>query len=133
MGKAGKDFLLKVNTEASTYVTLGGLRSAEFELTREAIDVTNHGSNQNKESLSGAGIKSMSLSGSGVFEDGATYDVVEDAYFDQTHLNFQIVDADSGKTYQGAFAVTSLSRTGAFDGAQEFSISLESSGAITRS
>lgn len=130
--KGGKDFLLKVNTTGTTFATLGGLRSKSMTINAESIDVTNHGSNQFKELLDSAGIKSMSLSGSGVHNgDAATLNLVDDTLLSQALLKFRIVDADSGRTYESKFKVTSFERAGEFNAEQTYSLSLESSGPIT--
>lgn len=130
--KGGKDLLLKINTTGSTYVTMGGLRTKNYSINGEGIDVTNHESGQRRTFLDGAGIVSMSLSGGGVHNgDAATLNLAEDNCLAQTLTNFQIVDADSGRTYQAAFKIVTFERTGEYNGAQEYSISLESSGSIT--
>lgn len=133
--KGGKDFLLKMESSAGsgTYNTIGGLRSTGFSREAEAIDVTSHGSNQNKELLSGAGIKSASISGEGVWDDNADKDTVEDIFENQSLWSFQVVDADTGITYQGTFKITSFERAGDYSAEQTFSISLESSGALSKS
>ena len=131
---AGKNFLLKVEDSAGagTYTTLGGLQTTTLTMAAEAIDSTTHGSNQNKEVLDGAGIKSMSISGSGLYESGATLTNVETAALDQTLTRFQVIDSSSGgRTYTGLFKITSVERGGGYNDAQAFSISLESSGSIT--
>lgn len=130
--KGGKDFLLKVDTGGSTFVTVGGLRSTTMTMNAEAIDVTNHGSNQNRLLLDGAGIYSMSVSGSGVHDgDGATLNLIDDNCQSQTLTPFQVVDDDSGRTYEASFKITSFERAGDYNNEQTYSISLESSGAVT--
>lgn len=132
--KGGKDLLLKLEDSAGagTYTTIGGLRSKNFSWSADGIDVTNHGSNQNKELLDGAGIKSMSISGEGVFTDDANLATLEAAFIAQALTRFQIIDTSSGgKSYTGLFKITSLERAGEYNGEQTWSISLESSGSIT--
>jgi TP901-1 family phage major tail protein len=133
MAKGGKDLLLKVNTTGSTYVTVGGLRSKSMTINNETIDVTNHGSNQYREILDGAGIRSLTVSGSGVHTgDAATLNKIDDNCLSGTLTNFQIVDADgSGRTYQASFKITSFARAGEYNAEQTFEISLESSGSVT--
>lgn len=131
---AGKDLLLKVEDThgAGTYTTVGGLRSKNFSWSAEAIDATNHGSNQNKELLDGAGIMAMSISGSGIFTDSATLTRIITAFQSQTLTRFQIVDATSGgQTYTALFKITSLERAAEYNAEQTWSISLESSGSVT--
>jgi TP901-1 family phage major tail protein len=129
---AGKDLLLQIDTGGGSYSTLGGLQAKEYTITNEEIDVTNHGSNQWKTVLDGAGVRSMSISGSGVHNDGATLDQAEDACKNGTLTNFRIDDsAGGGRTYTGSFKVTEFGRSAEHNGAQEFSISLVSAGEIT--
>jgi len=133
--QAGKNLLLKVETPSGSgsFSTLGGLRTKTYTWNNEAIDVTNHGSNEDRELLDGAGIKSMSIAGSGVHTgDDATLDRMEDALRTGTLTLFQIVDASSGgRTYQGYFKVTSFERAADYNAEQTYSVALESSGAIT--
>lgn len=129
----GKDLLLKINTTGSTYVTMAGLRSKSYSMNADGIDVTNHGSNQWREYLDTAGIKSMSISGSGVFKSDATLALARTNFGTQTLTNFQIVHDSVSVTLQGAFKITTLEYSGEFNGEQIWTISLESSGAITQS
>ena len=131
--KGGKDLLLKVDIDGTpTYNTLGGLRSKTMTVNAEAIDVTNHGSNQWREILDGCGIRSMSIAGSGVHNgDAATLNLVDDLSRTQVLNRFQIVDDDSGRTYTAFFKVVSFERAGEFNAEQTYSITLESSGDVT--
>lgn len=129
--KGGKDFLLKVETTTDVFQTVGGLRATSFTKNAEAIDATNHGSNQNREILNFAGIKSMSISGSGIFTDDANLATIEDAHDSQELKRFQVVDADDGRTYTAYFKITTFERSGDYNNEQSYSISLESSGAVT--
>lgn len=132
-GKGGKDFTLKMEDSAgsSTYTTIGGLRSATMSREFAEIESTNHGSNQNKEVLDGAGIRSMSVSGEGIFTDDANLGDLEDIAVNQTLYSFQIVDADSGRTYTANFKITTFERAGEYNAEQTYSVSLVSSGAVT--
>ena len=126
----GAALLLKINTTGSTYVTVGGLRSTSITLNDEAVDVTNKDSSGNRELLADGGIHSMSVSGSGVFTDAATETTLKDAMNATAFKNFQILVPDFG-TYTGAFMVASLEYAGEYNGEVTYSVTLESSGAIT--
>lgn len=132
-GKAGKNLLLKVEDSGSpgTYTTIGGLRSKTMTLNNEAIDATNHGSNEYREILDTAGIRSMSVSGSGIFTSDANLAQIRADVIAGTLRNFQIVDTDAGDTFTAAFKIVSLERAGEYNAEQTYSISLESSGTIT--
>ena len=126
--KAGKDWLLKIDTGGGVFVTIGGLRSQGFTQNAEMIDATNHGSNQERTLLDGAGIKSRSLSGSGIHDGDATHDLLDTLMGTQTLTPFQAVDL-CGRTYQNTCKVVTYERTGDYNTEQPYSISLESSGA----
>tara|TARA_R110000803_G_scaffold43401_6_gene92619 strand:+ start:824 stop:1231 length:408 start_codon:yes stop_codon:yes gene_type:complete len=126
----GAALLLKFNTTGTTYVTIAGLRSTSLSLNDESVDVTNKDSGGNKTLLANGGIHSMSVSGSGVFTDAAVEENLRAAMNGTTFANFQILLPDFG-TYTGAFNVTSLEYSGEFNGEVTYSLSLESSGAIT--
>ena len=126
----GAALLLKINTTSSTYVTIGGLRSTSITLNDEAVDVTNKDSSGNRTLLADGGVFSLSVSGSGVFTDSAAEEALRTAMNASTFKNFEIIIPDFG-TYQGAFMVASLEYAGEFNGEVTYSVTLESSGAIT--
>ena len=126
----GAALLLKINTTGSTYVTVGGLRSTSITLYDEAVDVTNKDSSGNRTLLADGGIHSVSVSGSGVFTDAASETTLKDAMNASTFKNFQVIVPDFG-TYQGAFMVATLEYAGEHNGEVTYSVTLESSGAIT--
>ncbi len=128
----GTLFLLKVGDGGGpeTFTTVGGLKTASFNISTASVDVTNMSSNGMRELLAGAGIQTMSLSGNGVFTDSAAEETVRANAAANSIDNYQLV-AGNGDTWQGAFLITSYQRSGNFDGAEAFTISLESSGAIT--
>ena len=126
----GASLLLKINTTSSTYVTIGGLRSTSITLNDEAVDVTNKDSSGNRTLLADGGVFSMSVSGSGVFTDSAAEETLRSTMNASTFKNFQVIIPDFG-TYQGAFMVASLEYAGEHNGEVTYSVTLESSGAIT--
>lgn len=128
----GALFLLKVGDGGGpeTFTTVGGLQTASFNINTASVDVTNMSSNGMRELLAGAGIQTMSLSGNGVFTDSAAEETVRANAAANSIDNYQLI-AGNGDTWQGAFLITSYQRSGNFDGAEAFTISLESSGAIT--
>ena len=126
----GAALLLKINTTGSTYVTVGGLRSTSITLNDEAVDVTNKDSSGNRTLLADGGVHSVSVSGSGVFTDAASETTLKDAMNAAAFKSFQVIIPDFG-TYAGAFMVASLEYAGEFNGEVTYSVTLESSGAIT--
>lgn len=117
-------------TSAEAYTTIGGLRSAQITINAGAIEKTNSGSSQWKELLDGAGIKSMAVSGSGVFTDSASEAQAQTDCLAQTLRNFKIIDSNTGDYFLGTFKITSLEYQGEYDKTKNWSMKLESSGAI---
>ena len=126
----GAALLHKITTTGSTYVTVCGIRSTSLTHNDEAVDVTNKDSSGNRTLLADGGIHSISVSGSGVFTDAASETTLKDAMNASTFKNFQVIIPDFG-TYQGAFMVASLEYAGEYNGEVTYSVTLESSGAIT--
>lgn len=128
----GAELLIKVGDGGSpeSFTTIGGLRSNEIQLNDEAVDTTNKDSSGNRELLANGGIHSMTISGSGVFTDAASEETLRTKMNATSFANYQFVIPDFG-TYEGAFMVESLSYAGEYNGEVTYSVTLQSSGAIT--
>lgn len=128
----GRDFLLKMGDGASSeaFTTVAGLRNVSFSVNNSIVDVTTKSNAPNRTLLEQAGIRSVSISADGLFEDTAFEETLRAASFDDTINNFQII-LPNEDTLEGAFEVSSYQRSGSHDGAETFSLTLESSGAPT--
>ena len=126
----GRDLLVKINTGAG-YVTVAGLRSRRIAFNAELVDITHAESvDRWRELLAGAGVRRASVSGRGLFKDGASDAMVRQAFFDGAINNCQIVVPDFG-TIQGQFQIASLEFSGDHNGEVSFDIALESAGALS--
>ncbi|WP_305968420.1 MULTISPECIES: phage major tail protein, TP901-1 family [unclassified Mameliella] len=126
----GKDLLIKVDV-SGTFETLAGLRATRISFNAEQVDVTTLESSGGwRELLAGAGVKSASLSGSGVFKDGATDERARQIFFDGVTPAFQVIIPDFG-TVEGPFQVTSIEYAGAHDGEATYELALASAGALS--
>jgi TP901-1 family phage major tail protein len=126
----GKDLLIKVDV-SGTFETLAGLRATRISFNAEQVDVTTLESTGGwRELLAGAGVKSASLSGSGVFKDGATDERARQIFFDGVTPAFQVIIPDFG-TVEGPFQVTSIEYAGAHDGEATYELALASAGALS--
>lgn len=128
----GKDILLKIEdpSGSSTYVTMAGLRAKTISLNARSVDVTHADSPDAwREILPGAGVKTASISGSGVFKDSSADQVVRAAFFAQQIRNWQVVIPGFG-TLSGLFQVAALEYAGEFDREAVYSLTLSSAGAI---
>lgn len=130
---AGKNFVLQIESSGSpgTFTTIGGLRSKSFSFSAEGIDKTNHGSSEWKELVDAAGIRSVSVSGSGVFTDSATESQMRTDALAQTLRKFRLLDSSNSDYYEGTFKITSMEEASEYNGERNWSISLESSGPVT--
>lgn len=128
----GKDLLIKVDmTGAGTFETLAGLRATRINFNAESVDVTSLDSTGGwRELLGGAGVRSASMSGSGVFKDATSDERARQIFFDGETPDFQVIIPDFG-TVQGPFQVTSIEYAGAHDGEATYELSLASAGALS--
>lgn len=130
----GRDFLLKISDGLSpgTFTTVAGVRSRTFTINNEAVDITDSDTAPFRALLTGAGIKQVSFSGSGIFKDDAAINAIEDlaADVDSNEQEYQIV-MPNGDIWQGVFHLSSFEYTGEFNGARQYNISLENAGAVT--
>ncbi|NVJ96154.1 MAG: phage major tail protein, TP901-1 family, partial [Marivivens sp.] len=97
----------------------------------ETVDVTNLDSQGGwRELLAGAGVRSASLSGSGVFKDDATDERARQIFFDGQMPDFQVIIPDFG-TIEGPFQITAIEYAGTHNGEATYELSLASAGALT--
>lgn len=133
----GLDLILKVGDGGSpeSFTQAGGLRSNNLTINNETVDVTNKSSSGVRVLLEGAGVNSIDLTASGVFEDDAHVDTLRDAAENNTFVNCQlVVPGDTyGRTYEGAFQIASFAHAGEYNGEMTYEVTLNSSGTITKS
>jgi TP901-1 family phage major tail protein len=127
----GKDLLIKVDmTSDGQFETIAGLRATRVSFNAESVDVTSLESEGGwRELLSGAGVRSASLSGSGVFKDAGTDERARQLFFDGETPDFQVIIPDFG-IVEGPFQVTALEYSGSHNGEATYELSLASAGAL---
>jgi TP901-1 family phage major tail protein len=107
------------------------LRSRAIAFNAETVDVTHQESaGQWRELLAGAGVKSVRLTGAGIFKDTASDELVRSYVFNGTIRDWQVVVPDFG-TIAAPFQITSFELTGRHDGEIGFEIGVESAGEVT--
>jgi len=127
----GSAFLLKVGNGAVplVYATVAGLRTTQMSVNGEMVAITSKDSGGWRELLSGAGVRSVSVSGAGVFTGSAAETRLKanalSGALDDYRLSFE-----SGETMTGKFLVTRLDYAGDFNGERSYTLSLESSGPV---
>ncbi len=127
----GKDLLIKVDlTGDGQFGTIAGLRATRISFNAESVDVTSLESQGGwRELLAGAGVKSASISGSGVFRDENTDERARQLFFDGEIPDFQVIIPDFG-IVEGPFQVTALEYAGSHDGEATYEMALASAGAL---
>lgn len=127
----GSAFLLKVGDGAAVpvFATVAGLRATQLSINGETVVVTNKESGGWRQLLSGAGVRSVSVSGAGVFTGSVAETRIKGnamtGVLDDYRLSFE-----SGESMTGRFLVTRLDYAGDFNGERSYTLTLESSGAV---
>ncbi|MCV2886990.1 phage major tail protein, TP901-1 family [Ruegeria aquimaris] len=127
----GKDLLVKVDMNGTRqFETIAGLRATRVSFNAESVDITSLESQGGwRELLSGAGVKSASISGSGVFKDAGTDERARQLFFDGETPDFQVIIPDFG-IVEGPFQVTGIDYAGSHNGEATYEVSLASAGAL---
>lgn len=128
----GKDLLVKIDMNgAGLFETVAGLRATRISFNAASVDVTSLESAGGwRELLAGAGVKTASISGSGIFKDQDTDERARQIFFNGEVPAFQVIIPDFG-TVEGPFQITSLDYAGSHDGEATYELSLASAGAVT--
>ncbi len=128
----GKDLLIKLDmTGTGTFETIAGLRAQRISFNAESVDVTSLESQGGwRELLGGAGVKSASITGSGVFKDASTDERARAVFFAGEVPDFQVVVPDFG-IIEGPFMITALDYAGSHNGEASFELSMASAGVLT--
>jgi TP901-1 family phage major tail protein len=115
-------------TSTTSHVTVAGMRSTGLTINNEQVDVTDKGDVPWRQLLA-VGIRSMELSASGIFSNAA---VLSDIMNDVTNGSIVTFKAISGRGdyFDGDFLVSSCERNGEYNGAEQYSLSLSSAGAV---
>ncbi len=127
----GSAFLLKVGDGATppNFTTVAGLRTTQLSINGEMVAITHKGSGGWRELLAGAGVRSVSVAGAGVFTGSAAEARLKasalSGALDDYRLTFE-----GGETMTGRFLVTRLDYAGDFNGERNYTLSLESSGTV---
>ncbi len=127
----GSAFLLKVGNGAAPvgYATVAGLRTTQLSVNGEAVTITSKDSGGWRELLSGAGVRSVSVSGAGVFTGSAAELRIKASALAGTIDDYRLT-FESGETMTGRFLVTRLEYAGDYNGERNYTLALESSGAV---
>ena len=126
----GKLVLLKADMAGGSpqvFTTVAGLRTTTWSVNGEDVDVTTKDDNGWQQRLSGAGVRSISVSATGIFQDTVAEETVRQWAFAQTINWFQLT-FENGDRLESQFQISNYERTGDHDGAETYSLSLNSHG-----
>lgn len=127
--KKGSAILIQKGTGSPT--TIGGIRTKQFTINSETVDVTTaDDTNRWRQLLAATGIKNMSVTGSGVIKDTAAQQQCVTDAIAQTVDDYTLTVPGIG-TFVGAFQLSQFQMAGEYNGEATFDISLESGGDIT--
>lgn len=127
----GKDLLIKLDLGGANFATIAGLRATRISFNAETVDVTSLESQGGwRELLSGAGVRSASVSGSGIFVDANTDDRARQIFFAGTVEVFQVIIPDFG-IVEGPFQITAIEYAGSYNGEATYELSLASAGVLS--
>jgi TP901-1 family phage major tail protein len=127
----GAAFLLKISDGATppAYQTVAGLRTTQLTVAGETVVVTHKGSGGWRELLSGAGVRSVSVSAAGIFLGSAAEARLRANALAGT-LDAYELSFEDGEKLRGAFLVQRLDYAGDFNGERNYTLQLESSGEV---
>ena len=127
----GSAFLLKVGDGASppVFATVAGMRTTQMSVNGEAVNVTSKDSGGWRDLLSGAGVRSVSVSAGGIFTGSAAEARVRANALGGLTADYEL-SFESGERLHGRFVVTRLDYAGDYNGERSYTMSLESSGPV---
>lgn len=127
--QSGRDLRISYNPGAGMAV-VAGARNDSLTFNSEVIDITDKDDSGVRMYLDDVALKSMSMSCTGV-ATVATFATLAQAAGASTALHDFQIEFGSFATYSGQFFITSFEVTGEQADTMTFTMSLESSGAIT--
>lgn len=127
--ESGRDLRVEYDS-GSGFAVVAGARTDSLTFNNEAIDITDKDDDGVRTYLDDVAVKSMALSCTGVATE-ATFATLAQAAASTTALHDFRVAFGSFATYTGSFFITSFEASGEQADTITFTMSLESSGAIT--
>lgn len=127
----GSAFLLKIGDGAATpaFATVAGLRTTQMSINGEAVAITSKDSGGWRQLLSGAGVRSVSVAGSGVFTGSAAEGRLKSNALAGTIDDYRL-SFEGGDQMEGRFLITRLDYSGDYNGERTYTLALESSGPV---
>ena len=130
--QSGKDLLIKLDLIGDgQFVTIAGLRATRISFNAETVDVTSLESQGGwRELLAGAGVRSATISGSGVFRDANKDERARQIFFDGQVPRFQVIIPNFG-VIEGPFQISAIEYAGSYNGEATYDMTMASAGVLT--
>ena len=127
----GAAFLLKLSDGAvpPTYRTVAGLRTTQLAIQGDTVVITSKDSGGWRELLSGAGVRQVSVNAAGIFLGSAAELQLRDLALAGNLADYELSFEDGAKL-RGRFLLQRLEYSGDFNGERNYTLGLESSGAV---
>jgi TP901-1 family phage major tail protein len=129
--QSGKDMLLKLDqTGSGSFLTVAGLRTRALSFNAGIVDTTDaESAGRWRELLAGGGLKRAQITGSGIFKDQTSDQIMRTLFFAGTIRSWQVVLPELG-IVDGPFQITALEFTGDYSAEVSFDLTLESAGQL---
>jgi len=128
----GRDAALRIGDggDPQEYTLVAGVRTNAVTINNEPVNITNFGSDGNREWLPDGGVQSMSIQVDGVVVDSAAWKRAFQLALNRQFIPVQ-VEYPNGDVFEFDTVSTTFARNGAYNDAETFSTTLESSGTLT--
>ena len=133
--EAGRDLRIAYDADGAgsgTAAVIAGARTDSMTINNEPIDITDKDDAGVRTMLNNVATKSIEISCTGVLKNDTLITLADSAAEDAA-LNFFEIDVGSLRSYRGQWFISSFEVTGEQEDAITFSMTLQSSGAITAS
>lgn len=138
----GRSYIAKWRNDDSTgtYTSVSGQRDTTFTIDGETVDITTKDDASTtgalwRKLLSQAGVMSGTLNISGVFLDSANDALFNTRMIQNKHVDISLTlpgtSSGAGGSYLFSGQITSMEKTGTYNGAVEFSATVETTGEVT--
>ncbi len=125
----GRDLLLKIGDGAvpEIFTTIGAARTSAMTVNNKPVDATSMQDAGVQRFMPDAGVQAMTLKLEGLFKNSAAEEKLRLAAFTRTVFNY-LLCFPNGDSYAAAFVVQDYARSGAYDGLEGFTVTLQRSG-----
>lgn len=120
----------EVDLDIDVFRNFGGIRSKSFSLAAGVVNITNQDSDEWQKILDGAGVRSFTISGSGVYTNEETFQEARTAAINNQLVCLAFIDTSVFDIVYGCMKIESLEVSGEYDGEGTYSVSAQSSGKI---